>query len=340
MNKQFGIELELVDITRGDALTAIRNLDINISEESRNNHDHTDGQWKLTSDGSVTSNSGQSGIEIVSPILHNDAGLAEACKVAQALKDAGAKINKTCGFHVHFDANHLTTGQLRMIAYRYATYETEIDAFMPPSRRDNRYCKTNRERNLRFYYESNKERFCEHAYDDRYRKVNLQAYARHHTIEFRQHSGTCEPYKIRNWVNFLAQFIDRSCVLDARYANLYNGYTAFPNPHLTPRERKFFNLLNVTRSGTASIDSLCMDMQLKPKQIHLIAYQLRQKGYVITTIPYSGSRFGYTLNPPIYNTILEYTSSLRHLLRLDNIYSEIDFELCEYFKHRTQKFAA
>lgn len=45
----------------------------------------------------------------------------------------------------------------------------------------------------------------------RYFKINLQAYLRHGTIEFRQHSGSANATKVCNWVRFLQAFIDESC---------------------------------------------------------------------------------------------------------------------------------
>ena len=43
--------------------------------------------------------------------------------------------------------------------------------------------------------------------DSRYHKVDLEAYSRHKTIEFRQHSGTTCFTKMRNWVLFLHKLV-------------------------------------------------------------------------------------------------------------------------------------
>ena len=42
---------------------------------------------------------------------------------------------------------------------------------------------------------------------NRYHKVNLEAYSRHKTVEFRQHSGTTNFTKMRNWVLFLHKLV-------------------------------------------------------------------------------------------------------------------------------------
>ena len=44
----------------------------------------------------------------------------------------------------------------------------------------------------------------------RYFKLNVQSYWRHGTVEFRQHSGTVEFGKIRNWLLFCARLVDFS----------------------------------------------------------------------------------------------------------------------------------
>jgi hypothetical protein len=42
---------------------------------------------------------------------------------------------------------------------------------------------------------------------DRFSVLNLAAYSRHHTVEFRQHQGTIECDKIMNWVKLVAKVV-------------------------------------------------------------------------------------------------------------------------------------
>lgn len=44
----------------------------------------------------------------------------------------------------------------------------------------------------------------------RYHKVNLSSFWRHHTVEFRHHSGTTDFAKISNWVRLLSRLIEFS----------------------------------------------------------------------------------------------------------------------------------
>ena len=43
-----------------------------------------------------------------------------------------------------------------------------------------------------------------------YKKVNICAFARHGTIEFRQHQGTLSFEKIVNWISFCQEFVNHS----------------------------------------------------------------------------------------------------------------------------------
>ena len=81
MDRKFGIELEIVGITRQTALRALSAVGIHVQDESYNHT--TRGYWKLVPDGSV-----RGGFEVVSPILEGERGIEEAMTVAEALSDA------------------------------------------------------------------------------------------------------------------------------------------------------------------------------------------------------------------------------------------------------------
>lgn len=206
--KKFGVEMEIVGIRREKALRAIRAVGVDIREE---NYNHTDSasHWKIVSDSSV-----RDGFEVVSPILEGEAGLEQLRVTAAALDDAGATADRSCGLHVHIDAHGLSTAECRKIIRRYAAFEVEIDAFMPQSRRanNNTYCRSIREQiHSRAFQRASTLSELAHSMPGRYFKINLQAYLRHGTIEFRQHSGSANATKVCNWVRFLQAFIDESC---------------------------------------------------------------------------------------------------------------------------------
>lgn len=207
-DRTFGIELEIVHSNKTKLRKAIISRGIACSIEGYNHI--TRRHWKIVTDASV-----HGGYELVSPVLKGAEGLNEVKLVCEALEEVGAIINKTCGFHAHFGTDDFkdTIKVWRNLYINYATLESDIDAFMPPSRRNNIYCKTLKVNNWKEKMQSAKtlvdlERVITGR--NRYFKLNSQSYWRHGTVEFRQHSGTVEFDKIKNWLMFCARLIDLS----------------------------------------------------------------------------------------------------------------------------------
>lgn len=211
--RKFGVEIECFGTTKRKAKNAIQAKGINIAIEGYNHV--TRGHWKIVMDSSL---SGQGEcFEVVSPILKGESGLAELKLVCEALEECNAKVNKSCGVHVHFDANNMEIGNFKNLFKNYARCESIIDSFMPRSRRgnNNTYCTSL----LQKYSSIEKtERYidaCRTVNDldtsinngNRYKKVNLRSFFRHGTVEFRQHSGTIEFEKISNWIAFLHSLV-------------------------------------------------------------------------------------------------------------------------------------
>lgn len=209
-NRNFGVEIEAYGVTRRALALALRNEGIEVQEEGYNHETRT--WWKIVSDGSIQ---GQDSFELVSPILNGENGLEQLKKVCKVLKQKNAKVNRTCGLHIHFDASEFNLSHWKNIIWNYATLEPTIDGFLPNSRRgnNNQYCRSMRVPNYQRRINQtitleNLERSLTGR--NRYFKVNIQSYWRHRTIEFRQHSGTIEFEKISNWILFLARFLEFS----------------------------------------------------------------------------------------------------------------------------------
>ncbi len=207
-NRSFGIELEIVHRNKTKLCEAIRRRGIACSVEGYNHI--TRRHWKIVSDASV-----HGGYELVSPVLKGIEGLDEVKLVCEALEEVGATVNKTCGFHAHFGTDDFkeAINVWRNLYINYATLESDIDAFMPQSRRNNIYCKTLKVNNWKEKMQSAQtlvdlERIITGR--TRYFKLNSQSYWRHGTVEFRQHSGTIEFEKIKNWLLFCARLIELS----------------------------------------------------------------------------------------------------------------------------------
>lgn len=207
------MEIECIGITAEVALSAIRATGLPCEIEGYNHN--TRSHWKITTDSSVHDNRGNPGIEVVSPILSGTAGMTALKTVADALNAAGASANKTCGIHVHVGASDLSIDEIKMIVKRYASFETVIDSYMPVSRRasNNQYLKSMSDWSA--YYGAALAGCVTvaamSARDwDRYYKINLAAFVRQGTIEFRQHSGSVSSEKIGNWVLFVLNFVEVS----------------------------------------------------------------------------------------------------------------------------------
>lgn len=207
-SRSFGIELEIIHNNKRELCDAVRSRGISCEIEGYNHS--TRCHWKIVSDASVNG-----GYELVSPVLKGQRGLDEIKAVCEALAEVGALINKSCGFHAHFGTDDFkdSISVWRNLYINYATLEEDIDAFMPPSRRHNRYCSSLKVRNWREKMDSAQTLVdLERAVTNRsrYFKLNSQSYWRHGTVEFRQHSGTIEFDKIKNWLLFCARFVDFS----------------------------------------------------------------------------------------------------------------------------------
>ena len=212
--RKFGVEIEFIGVYPQDAAAAITAAGVPCAVEGYNHA--TRNHWKIVSDASIQVNSnmepGMCG-ELVSPPLCDEQGLMQLRTVIRALASVGGTVNKSCGLHVHVDANDLNAGQILSVVRRYAHFENQINAFMPPSRRGSRWAhsvggdyvdnllrQVNRYGNPRNIFGGL----------NRYMAVNLASYARHGTVEFRQHSGSTNPAKVANWVTFCLHFVNKA----------------------------------------------------------------------------------------------------------------------------------
>ena len=209
--RKFGVEIEFVNANRE---TLAQKLVANGIPCFYEGYNHTTrGHWKIVTDATV-----RGGYELVSPPLQGEAGLLEVKKVLSIMHECKRNpdmdmVNMSCGLHVHLDASDLDGTDIYWIVKRYKDNETAIDGIMPTSRRgDARWCrsissswKSNLLKELNTIEANARQQFRREC------KVNVAyAYARHKTIEFRQHSGTTDYNKIANWIEFLQYFVEQS----------------------------------------------------------------------------------------------------------------------------------
>lgn len=230
--RKFGIEIEAYNCTREKLASELRAAGIDVAVEGYNHT--TRNHWKLVTDASLT---GNNTFELVSPVLEGEAGLKELEKVCWVLEFCDVKVNDSCGLHIHMDAADFDLQTWKNLALSYKHLERIIDSFMPQSRRQNYYCKGLSSISAVDIQAAQSINDLQAAFgNNRYRKVNLEAYARHRTVEFRQHSGTTNFTKMENWVRFLNGLITFAKAGIA-------GTTSLDNiPFLDEKQKLFYKL--------------------------------------------------------------------------------------------------
>lgn len=200
-NMTFGIEIECMVPNIQNLLNMINDEStlIRARYESYNHTDHNGNLWKFVTDSSLNGIANYQTIEIVSPILKGENGFDQIKEICKFLDRVNAKVNRSCGLHVHFGAPNMSKEIRYQICKSYANNESIINQLVSPSRRDNGFCKSLSNVSLRTLE------------FDRYYKVNaFCAWDRHQTVEFRQHQGTVNSNKIINWVLFTRNFLQRA----------------------------------------------------------------------------------------------------------------------------------
>lgn len=210
-NRSFGIELEVYGVTREALIRAFAAQGIRLVDESYNHS--TRNHWKVVNDSSIT---GGNGNEIVSPVLRGQEGIEQIKKVCIALNKAGAKVNNSCGFHLHLGASDLNLENFKNLIKSHIEVEAGFDSIVPNSRRanNNHYCKSltsaarSKQELLTKINAAGSINEIVRCFNTRYLKLNLQSFTRQGTVEFRQHSGTTTFSKIRNWIMICARLVE------------------------------------------------------------------------------------------------------------------------------------
>lgn len=176
--------------------------------------------WKVTTDGSLSDY--VRGCEFVSPSINplaGEAGLAEVATVCEALQDFGCTVDVKCGTHVHVGAAGSSLNFFKNLMKIYGAFEAVIDSVMPKSRRASRqnFCRSvagisaaSIDACVSVSDLINLVQNVSGATAARYVKLNLASYARHTTVEFRQHSGTLDAVKITNWIKLCVRMVERA----------------------------------------------------------------------------------------------------------------------------------
>lgn len=213
----FGVEIEFIG-SQSAVAAALRSAGLRCEAQSYNHRDNADGLWKIVDDASVRgdANTSYESGELVSPILSGTDGFKMLRLACDALVSAGARVNQTCGVHVHHGASGTNVTQRASIAEAYTNAQRLIDSIMPRHRVNNTYA-------MPYTYADIADLRSDYV-ASRYHTVNLDAFRRHRTVEFRQHNGTLSYQAIANWVRFGQRLI--AAVLGGTAID-YSGLPAF-----------------------------------------------------------------------------------------------------------------
>jgi hypothetical protein len=169
--------------------------------------------WTAERDGSLrTTRQGYVPVEIVSPVLRGRAGIEQVKQVARTLKDLGALVNPSCGFHCHVGLESVAGSQFTDVAewvakllYQTAMHETALYASTGTHRRETgsyarsiKWQKAAADK-VRRAPKPRKEAALQDAVYSlaRYHTLNLtNLFTRKATVEYRWAAGTVEGLKM------------------------------------------------------------------------------------------------------------------------------------------------
>ncbi len=123
--------------------------------------------------------------------------------VCKILKECGAKVNATCGLHVHLDMRNRNVESVYENFYRT---QDILFKMQPAARKCNTYCKELK----RLIKEPR----------DRYYGINKVAYKKYNTLEIRLHEGSISAKDIKLWVLFLINICNMNKVLKRKVSDI------------------------------------------------------------------------------------------------------------------------
>jgi hypothetical protein len=196
--------------------------------------------WAQHEDPSIA---GPMPIELVSPILQGNKGLASVAKFCM-LMQRYASVNQSTGLHVHvgakdFLARGATARRLTLALLHYKKFETLFDSLVSLDRRNdqNEFARSiDSENDLIKNYKiiiQKDARKLNALLDiiskgDRYKKLNLESLQKHGTLEFRHMNGTLNPVIVTNWIKICTSFVDMIITTEDNFLNIFKQLSKRP----------------------------------------------------------------------------------------------------------------
>lgn len=223
-DQAFGIELEFGGITRKKAAFALKKAIDGATGPAwvGGTYDKfevygPDGRtWTIMSDASVNAQGGQA-CEFVTPKCnYEDIETVQAC--IRALRKAGAKVNQSCGLHIHIDGANHTAKSLKNLAFTFRAKQDLIFKAVAPNRIGNRYCRPITDDlvdNIKKVKKLDGDKLKDTWYDtysdfrstdahyhaSRYHALNYHSLWYRGTVEFRLFNSTLHAGEVRSYLN-------------------------------------------------------------------------------------------------------------------------------------------
>jgi hypothetical protein len=190
--------------------------------------------WRAMSDGSISAPAGRVGCEFVSPVLKGSEGIGQVIFVVKKLKEMGAAVNASTGFHIHVGWNG-DDKALRRLVTLVSNFEDAIFASTgTPNRRNGRWCQS--VRRLGSVEAANSV--------GRYQVLNLTNLrpGGKRTVEFRAFAGTLNLVKILGYIRLCVGLCEK-----AHKAKRTTKWVAKPTKETSPVHRNGVGQTALTR---------------------------------------------------------------------------------------------
>lgn len=214
-----GVEVEFTGLTRTNAAAIVANHfgEWAVGTTAEDDKGRT---WKVVRDSSIITEGGEQ-CELVTPIL-TYADIETLQEIIRKLRKAGAKVNGSCGVHVHIGAQGLTAQAIRNLVNTVASREELFfRALQVDEARKNHYCQPVDKNFLTalnaqkpatldelkaIWYGDNRDHDY-HYHSSRYHALNLHATFTKGTVEFRWFNGSLHAGEVKSYVQLCCALV-------------------------------------------------------------------------------------------------------------------------------------
>lgn len=230
-NLHFGMEIEFAGITREFAAGIVASLfgtEPFHTDEVIDEYIVADDRqrlWKVVKDASIEAYRDLEQCELVTPIL----SIMDECTLLQVIRElygGGARVNKSCGIHIHVDAAAFTPQAIINLVALIESNEKLIYKALGISKERLRYCKRINEDLVqmikeqkpktvadiqKLWYKESPYELVEGKYHStRYHGLNLHSIYYNGTIEFRIFNGSLDSAEVMAYLHFALALCEKA----------------------------------------------------------------------------------------------------------------------------------